>query len=434
MHSLQKQFHEFVNAKELLHDADRLLLAVSGGLDSIVMADLFAKSSWNFGIAHCNFQLRGQESDEDEVFVKKWAGERGIEVHTRSFDLGEGSTQLNARNARYDWFEELCSENYYSKTATAHHLNDSLETLLINLSRGTGVKGISGIGAKNGSIIRPLLFTTREGLRRYAVENSLEWREDSSNAKTDYDRNRIRHVVIPEMEKLNPSLAETFKSTSERLSLASEILQERVVAVRELNLVVKESETELKLDWLQKQTDFLILSEILSEFGFNYKTTKEIFGAIGKSGKQFYAEDRILTIDRNSLFIKNLSISVDEEFKIEGVGNFQHRDKTFQISIVEKDEVNLKDNRGKAYLDADIVDFPLKIRRWIEGDRFTPLGLNGTKKVSDYLIDAKVPLARKDQVRVLLAGEEIAWLIDYQISEVFKITDRTKKVLMISLI
>jgi len=434
MHSLQKQFHEFVKAEELLREDDHVLLAVSGGLDSMVMADLFAKSSWSFSIAHCNFNLRGTESDGDEAFVKDWANANEVKIYTERFDLGEGSTQLNARNARYQWFEELVATKGYSKIATAHHLNDSLETLLINLSRGTGIKGIAGIKAKSGNVIRPLLFASKDQLKKYAADHSLKWREDSSNEKTDYDRNLLRHVVIPELEKLNPSMVETFRNTAERLGLANEIVQRNVDEIKKKSLVTRGSMTELKLEWLQAQTDFLLLSEILGEFGFNYVTTKEIFKAIGKSGKQFYAGNVELTMDRKSLFIKEAQDELDAENVIDAVGGFQFGEKKLKLSIVGRAEVELSDaTSNKVYLNADLLSFPLKIRKWRDGDRFTPLGLDGTKKVSDYLIDAKTPLVKKNGVMVLLSEDEIVWLVNHQISELFKITDQTKKILTISL-
>ncbi|MEP1094752.1 MAG: tRNA lysidine(34) synthetase TilS [Cyclobacteriaceae bacterium] len=434
MHSLQKQFHEFVKAEELLHEDDTILIAVSGGLDSIVMADLFAKSSWSFSIAHCNFNLRGEESDGDEAFVKNWAQENGVEMYAQRFDLGNGSTQLTARNARYQWFEELASQGGFTKIAVAHHLNDSLETLLINLSRGTGIKGIAGIKAKTEKIVRPLLFASKNHLRQYAEDLSLRWREDSSNKTTDYDRNLLRHLVIPEMEKLNPSLVETFGNTSERLGLANEIVQKQVEEIKRKKLIVANSLTELKLDWIQDRADFLILSEILGEFGFSYVTSKEIFEAIGKSGKQFHAGHFELTIDRKSLFIREVKSELDAEYVIDEVRDFQLGEKNLKLSIVDRAEVDLSDSsNNKVFVSADLVNFPLKVRKWKEGDRFAPLGLGGTKKVSDFLIDSKIPLAKKDGVMVLLSKDEIVWLMGYQISELFKITDQTQKVLAISL-
>ncbi len=432
MHSLQKQFHDFVQAEELLHEDDHVLLAVSGGLDSMVMADIFLKAGWNFAVAHCNFNLRGEESDGDEEFVRSWAKEHGIALHAKRFDLGGGSVQLKARNARYEWFEKLSSEEGFNKIATAHHLNDSLETVLINLSRGTGVRGFSGIRSKNDKIVRPLLFASKDQLRDYANECSLKWREDSSNLKNDYDRNLLRLEVIPKLEELNPSLINTFRSTSERLHLASELVSSKVAEIKAKYLSVKGATSELKLEWVQTETDLLILSEILAGYGFSYFVSKQVFEALGRSGKQFFANDHVLTIDRDSLFIKQNEATDNDFLQIEGTGVFQFQQFLLTISLVDKDDVDFSENESTAFLDASLATFPMKLRRWEEGDRFTPLGMKGTKKVSDYLVDKKVPLALKNKVLVLQSEDQIVWLAAHQISEKFKIGEKTEKVLRIT--
>lgn len=433
MHSLQKQFHEFVLTQELIRDGDHVLLAVSGGVDSMVMAELFLNDRWNFSIAHCNFNLRGQESDGDQLFVEEWARNNQIKIHSKQFDLGEGSVQLNARNARYNWFNELLKSEGYSCVATAHHLNDSLETALLNLVRGTGTKGVSGIKAKSDSIIRPLMFATREQLLNYAQDQKIKWREDSSNAKTDYDRNLLRSEVLPVLEKLNPSLAETFKNTSERLQLSTEFIQEKVEEVKAKYQVEKGSMIELKLDWVAKKTDLLILSEVLSDFGFNYVTCKEIFEAIGKSGKRFTSMDWELSMDRNSLFIKSNELKEESEQLVSSAGEYNYDWGTLAISTCSQEDVDFGGNGSVSFVDSDSLEFPLKVRKWNEGDRFQPLGMNGSKKISDYLIDNKIPLAVKNQVRVLLSRDEIVWVIGHQISDLFKITDQTQKVLRLAI-
>ncbi len=428
MHSLQKQFHDFIKKKVLLNKEDYVLLAISGGLDSMVMADLFLKAEWKFSVAHCNFNLRGNESNGDELFVKTWANENGVEFFVKQFDLGKGSVQLKAREARYKWFEELSNEHGFNKIVTAHHLNDSLETSLINFTRGSGVTGLSGIDAENGKIVRPLLFATKEQLKDYAGTCALEWREDSSNSKTDYDRNHLRLEVIPKLEELNPSLIQTFENTSERLQLASELIKSKVEEIKGNHLIEGENTSELKLNWVKSEIDLLILSEILSEYGFGYSTSKQIYNAIGKSGKQFYSNQLVLSIDRNSLFIKSDETQSDD-LQIVGEGDYDFNGSRLTISIIDPDEVNFSEGSFTAYFDADLINFPLNLRVWQDGDRFRPLGMKGTKKVSDYLIDKKVPVALKDEVLVLSSNEKIVWLVGYQISEEFKITEKTDRVL-----
>ncbi len=433
MHSLQKQFQDFVQAEELLKEDDHVLLAVSGGLDSMVMADLFCDADWRFEVAHCNFNLRDKESDEDEEFVKSWAKKNEVLIHVKHFDLGEGSIQLNARNARYRWFEQLSREKGFTKIATAHHLDDSLETVLINLSRGTGVRGLGGIPSKADKIIRPLLFTSREHLESYSKKHGLLWREDSSNSKKDYDRNLLRLEVIPKIKELNPSLIDTFRSTAERALLSHQVVHARAEEVKKKYLVVDGSVSELKLHWLKSKADLLLLSEILAEFGFSYFTTKQIFEAKGKPGKQFFASEYVLSIDRDSLFVKPFQSMGDEELSITGVGDFDLSGSSFGVSIMDRKNLDFQENPMIAYLDTDHLTFPIEVRKWKEGDRFVPLGMTGSKKVSDYLIDRKVPLALKSETLVLIVGDQIAWLVGYQISEKFKIGDKTKKVLKIEI-
>jgi tRNA(Ile)-lysidine synthase len=432
MHSLQKQFHEFVKDEELLNESDHVLLAVSGGLDSIVLADLFLNSKWKFGVAHCNFQLRAKESDEDEAYVDSWATQNNRPFHIKHFDLGEGSVQLNARNARYSWFDELAVTYEYSKIAVAHHLNDALETVLINLSRGTGIKGLAGIQPKTEKIIRPLLFATKNQLIEYASENSLQWREDSSNAKSDYDRNLIRHEVIPILQKLNPALLETYRNTFERVQLSNHIIQKKVVEVKSKHLLEKDDLLELGLSWVIEKVDLLVLSELLSEYGFNYSTSKEVYEALGKPGKKFFSNDFILTMDRTSLFIQTNSTKDETELSLDGPGEFNYGSETF--SVVERTNENIIFGQAfTAYLDADKIKFPLTIRKWREGDHFVPLGMGGSKKISDLLIDRKIPVALKPNVLVLVSNGEIIWVIEHQLSDRVKLTDTTEKVLEITL-
>lgn len=433
MHSLQKQFHDFISNKDLLTEEDCTLVAVSGGLDSMVLADLFLKANLSFAVAHCNFDLRGDESDGDEVLVKRWCEGNGVSLHRKRFELGKGSIQLNARNARYEWFDALCDENKYQKLATAHHLNDSLETTLINLSRGTGIKGIAGIKPRSETTIRPLLFARKSQLEAYAKETSLEWREDSSNSKSDYDRNIIRLHVIPKLEELNPSLTSTFSATSERLALAAQVVSEKVKAIKKQFLSKSGKHLELDVSWTEGNSDLLILSEILSEFGFNYTTCKEVYGALGKPGKVFSSTGFELSIDRKSIFITPVSDASSEGLIIDGYGDFKQERGVLSVKSIEKNAVNFEGPSSTSYLDEDKITFPLTLRSWRQGDKFQPLGMKGSKKVSDYLIDMKVPLAIKNDVLVLLSGDEIVWLVDYQISDKFKISSETESVLRLSL-
>ena len=434
MHSLQKQVHDFIRKEELLTEDDHTLLAVSGGLDSMVLAHLFLRADLKFSIAHCNFGLRGAESDGDEALVKSWCSENGITLHQKRFELGVGSTQLNARNARYEWFEELCDTHAYSKLGTAHHLNDSLETLLLNLTRGTGPRGMVGIRPKADKTIRPLLFATKSELEAYAKEVSVEWREDASNSAADYDRNRVRLEVIPKLEELNPSLITTFSDTSERLRMGVEILRDEVDRIKKEHLKNNRDLFELDVRWISKSSDLLLLSEILSEFGFNYPTCKEIHTALGHAGKVFYAPSYELSVDRSSVFIKPITSEFRIELVVDGYGGFSFAKGQLSISNVERGSVDFKESSSVIYVDEDKVTFPLTIRNWQQGDKFQPLGMLGSKKVSDFLIDKKVPVALKNDTLVLVYGDEIVWLVEHQISEKFKISEDTERVLRMELV
>lgn len=431
MHSLQKQFHDCIHSNDLVRKDEKILLAVSGGLDSIVMANLFLEEKIDVSIAHCNFHLRGEESDGDEVFVMKWADKHGINCFVKSFDLGDGSIQLEARNARYHWFGELITEHKLDKIATAHHLNDSFETVLINLSRGTGIKGVTGISAKSNSVIRPLLFASKEELHSYAIDVGLEWREDSSNSKTDYDRNLIRHNVIPELMKLHPSLLKTFVSTSERLNHTSQIVQRKLDEVAAQHLKENEDGYKIELDWISDPSDELILAEMLAAFGVNYVTAKEIFEARGKSGKSFPVGEWFITMDRATIFIDPDRSVSSGELIIEKEGTYNFGDSTIEVSRVGKNDIQFT-NENEAYFDITKLNFPLCIRGWKEGDRIQPLGMSGTKKVSDILIDEKVSVSRKRNVLVIESEGHIAWLVRHKVSDQFKITEKTIEALKIS--
>lgn len=431
MQSLQKQFHDFILSNHLTDKSEKVLLAVSGGLDSMVMANLFLAEGISFAIAHCNYGLRGEESDGDEAFVMDWADRHNINCYVKAFDVSDGSIQLEARNVRYQWFGELLSENNFDKIATAHHLNDSLETILINLSRGTGIKGVAGISVKNVNVIRPLLFAHRQQLYDYAMDHELEWREDSSNAKTDYDRNLLRHDVVPELLKLNPSLFKNFGLTTERLVHASNIVDRRVEELKSKFYTEHENGGQLDIQWMNTPSDVLVLSELLGPFGVNYVTAKEIFEAKGKSGKSFPVPDWLITMDRNTIFIDQDTPEEVEEIIVKSEGEYNLNGALIKVQKVTKDEV-IFGSSNIAFLDGNKLNYPFLIRSWKNGDKFQPLGMKGEKKVSDYLIDNKVPLADKKGVMVLENGETIAWLVGMRISELFKLSDSTTHIIKIT--
>ncbi|MEO9871020.1 tRNA lysidine(34) synthetase TilS [Ekhidna sp.] len=431
MHSLQKQFHDFILSRHLIDKGEKVLLAVSGGLDSMVMSHLFFDAEIDFDIAHCNFGLRGEESNADEAFVRKWAEDHKVSCFIESFELEGKSIQIEAREVRYDWFNALTEQYGHHKVAIAHHLNDSLETVLINLTRGTGISGVSGISVLNNKIIRPLLFAERKDLLTYASNQKIQWREDSSNQKINYDRNLIRHEVIPILEKVNPSLHKTFFSTVERLSYTEDLLKRQVENIKKEFLKSSDLSCELNLEWINEPEDVVILSEILNAFGVNYATCREIFEAKGRAGKVFPVNDWIVTMDRSKLFINPNKEQSIQELIIDEFGEYNFYESIFKIGEAAEEEVSF-DSAGVVFFDADRFKLPLKIRQWEEGDKFQPMGMKGHKKVSDLLIDEKTPLSRKKNVLVLESGQKIAWVVGYRIDDHFKISEYTKKIIKVS--
>jgi tRNA(Ile)-lysidine synthase len=423
VHSVQKQFHKFFQAHDLMGKS--FLVAVSGGVDSMVLAHLFLKSGISFKVAHCNFQLRGQASDEDEEFVGKWCTDNKITLFSKRFDLGEGSVQLNARNARYQWFDELQKESLHDFIATAHHLNDSLETLLLNLVRGTGLKGLTGIETYTPTIIRPLAEQSKEEILEYAKAVQIAWREDHTNSESYYDRNFIRNKVLPLLLELNPSLVQTFQNTLERLKLSQQFIEQKAD-----EWPLKEEAGSIALDLSQlKQTDVVLLNELLNRFGFNYVTVKSIWASRRITGSRFESAEWEAFIDRESLHIRKKGAHEVLEMKLDEPG--VHENDTLKVAIEKMVNVPADlytADPFTAYFDFDQLDFPLKLRKWQLGDRIKPLGMTGYKKVSDLLIDEKVSMVAKEKVLVLESGGEIAWVVNHRVSEVFKIKKRTSAI------
>jgi tRNA(Ile)-lysidine synthase len=304
------RFLQFVKKHALITKDEKLLLAVSGGLDSMVLLNLCKLANYNVTVAHCNFQLRGAESDDDAAFVRKASSDLGFQYFEKRFDTKahaafEGiSTQMAARHLRYQWFEELILDQNLDKLVVAHHLNDNFETVLLNLVRGTSISGLRGMKPKTGNTIRPLLELERSDIEAYAKSEGIEWREDSSNASDDYKRNFLRHQVVPKLSELNPSLLETFKNTIEKNAEVESVFLESIEKLKSIVKIQGDNHEIAKSDLKQFQVGSFQLSEILKEFGFNYEQSKEILEGIdGVSGKQFLTSTHELIIDRaNNIF------------------------------------------------------------------------------------------------------------------------------------
>lgn len=433
-------FLQFIQEHQLCEKEDKVLLAVSGGIDSIVMAHLFNAAGFTVGIAHCNFKLRADESDQDEQFVIDLAHSLKIPVFTKSFDTKKYatshniSTQLAARNLRYDWFEEIMQKKGYLKLATAHHLNDSLETILYNLAKGTGPVGLTGIPVRNGHIIRPLLFTTREEIAHYAQQHAIKWREDQSNATTAYARNAIRHNVLPHLQEINPSLDKTFVRTQRRLHATKDLIEKQAEKFKSKWLKRVGDDVKIAMKALSEE-NLVIVDEVIKPFGFNFVQVEELLQLIreGAVGKVLYSKNYRLNIDREELII---SPTTNEELQDlwlhESDQQLVHPYFVLNAEYQKVDkEFSLTDAAAK--LDVEKLKFPLKIRKWKTGDEFVPLGMKGKKKLSDFMIDNKIPLNLKERVCVLETAGKIAWVIGHRLDNRFKVTEKTNRVLSIRL-
>ncbi|MDN5200474.1 tRNA lysidine(34) synthetase TilS [Fulvivirgaceae bacterium BMA10] len=432
-----QEFLDYIKQEELLNEKDHVLLAVSGGIDSVVMAHLFKKSGFYFSLAHCNFSLRGKESDEDEIFVRELANQLDVKCYCRRFDTAQfarnsgQSTQMAARALRYDWFQVLTREEKIDWIATAHHQNDVLETVLFNLVKGTGIAGLRGIKPKHHNIIRPMLFAQRTSIEEYASQNKLEWREDSSNQSNKYHRNLIRNSIVPILRKINPDLESTLTSTMDKLLEVEKIFLRKVEEVK-LHVCEQKDDHHFidKSEIAKIEGGKIILYELIKPFSFNYSQLNDIYQNClsGVVGKLYESHDFVLNVDRENLIIIPKSDHTISTFIEEDQDTFDHTWCTLHFEKIERESLQMPTSKRVACLDFEKLNFPLKLRNWKEGDWFYPLGMNHKKKLSDFMIDEKIPLTLKERVLVLTSGSSIVWVVGHRIDHRFRITDNTRMI------
>ncbi len=437
-----EDFIHFIQKENLFQPEDKILVAVSGGIDSVVLAKLCSLAKFNFGIAHVNFSLRGEESLADEVFVKKFAKTLKVPYHSIVFDTKafaekeKISTQMAARLLRYNWFEEIRKQEGYQYIATAHHQLDSAETVLINLTRGSGLAGFHGIPLKNGHIIRPMLFANQEQIFDLVVEKRLAWREDSSNESTKYQRNFIRHEIMPKFQELNATFDETLAQTSERIRDIEAWIQEEYTLWQEAN-IKSDAAKNLFVQLNEKSAKEKVMQQRwLQSLAFNGDQIAQIINhPADKVGKIFESPLFTLNIDRKQWVIspKDQSeykpILVQEEDEIIDLGHHE-----LHIYVEEKtDDFKVPSEATIACLDADSLTFPLEIRKTQEGDWFCPLGLNSKKLISDFLTDKKVALNLKKTTLLMLSKGSVAWIVGHRIDNRFKVSDKTETVMIFEL-
>ncbi len=436
-----ERFLENITTKKLFEPKQKVLLAVSGGIDSMVMLYLFEKSGFDYGIVHCNFQLRGDESDRDEELVKKQVLIHGVQSFFKRFDTEEYaqingiSIEMAARDLRYDYFEKIRVEYNYDFIATAHHSDDLIETFFLNLSRKTGLKGLTGIKDKSGKIIRPLLFASRGEIEDFASANYIEYRDDSTNNKLVYQRNFLRHKILPLFSKLNPSFKKNMLASIENLKDAETVYSGFFETEKQKVIENATDSLNINIEKLKKSAHpKLLLLEILTEFNFNPSVVDEVFQSLqSEPGKQFYSKTHRLIKDREKLFISPVEEKENKIYYIE----------TDDLKLFEPFDIDIEKMTGKdfkirkepniACLDTEKLEFPLLIRKWQQGDYFQPLGMTGFKKVSDFLIDEKIPVHEKENIWLLCSGNKIAWIMGHRIDNRFKITDKTGKIIKIKI-
>ncbi|MBL7923029.1 MAG: tRNA lysidine(34) synthetase TilS [Bacteroidia bacterium] len=436
--ALEHKTLDFIRRKNLLKEEDRVLLALSGGLDSMVLLHLLHRLHYRVLVAHCHFGLRGAESDADEAFCEERCRGLQIPFTSKHFDTRayaaekKMSLQMAARELRYAWFQELMSSHGCQALATAHHLEDQTETVLLNLVAGKSAESLRGMQARNQQLIRPLLFAAREELLAYAEEKKIDWREDSSNESREYRRNFLRHEVIPLLKTINPSLHASVHRLSTHLGSMQAMAEGAADAL--LASCSEQKEEEFLLRYppiLNHPAKGYLLWKALSPYGFSGAVIEEMLESGLQPGRSFQSENYRLHCDRDCFIISRntdavadavYSISLQDALCTTARG-------TILLRRYEKTEHPLEMNDpDSASLDAALLQYPLLVRHWQAGDHFYPLGMNQPKKLSDYFIDRKIPLPQKHRILLLQSGPDIVWVIGERIDQRYRITEKTKTV------
>ncbi|WP_196890753.1 tRNA lysidine(34) synthetase TilS [Aureivirga marina] len=418
----------------------KLLLAISGGVDSIVMLYLLHNLKLDISIAHCNFQLRGKESDEDENFIKNVASELQIPIYIQSFETEKYakekqlSIQMAARELRYNWFQEIAESEEFSYILTAHHLDDVLETFLINFTRGTGLEGLTGIPEINENIVRPLLPFSREEILKYAKENKIEWREDKSNASTKYFRNKIRHQIVPILKELNPNLLDSFQNTIDHLNNSEHIILNEIENLKKETFEYEDDYIKIEIQKLLSISNVKsYLYYLLKEFGFT--SWDDVFDLLtAQSGKQIFSKTHRLIKDREYLLLISIQKEQETPNPIILISESDVSiDFPIRLIIDTFSEKKLINTPQEILVDKDLLKFPLTLRLWKEGDYFCPIGMGGKKKLSKYFKDEKFSILEKERTYVLCSDEAIVWIVGKRMDRRFQTTKLTTNFLKIKL-
>ena len=423
---LVKKVKEFIEKEDLFSKQDKILVALSGGADSVALTRILITLGYHCEAAHCNFELRGEESDRDEDFVRNFCRSLNIKCHSIHFETRRYAAQqsisieMAARELRYNWFSKICEESDCQVVAVAHHKDDSVETMLLNLIRGTGINGLLGIRPKNGNVVRPLLCASRQEVVAYLHRMNQTYVTDSTNLEDEYTRNKIRLNLLPLMEEINPSVKDGLVKTSSYLNDVSKVYQQ---AIKEsIDRIFITPEKEISIEKLMNEpAPQALLFEVLSPLGFNSTQVEEVYGSLnGQPGKRFISSQWQVVKDRDLLLIEKVKTANDKPQII------------FEEVLFTKEFVIPKD-KNTACFDANKFKGVISIRKWEKGDYFIPFGMKGKKLVSDFMTDSKFSLLKKEQQWVLSCNDQIAWLIGERTDNRFRIDDSTQKVIIAKL-
>ena len=435
---MEDSFLNFIAEKQLIGKQDKVLLAVSGGIDSMVMLHLFLQAEMPFGIAHCNFQLRGEDSNGDEAFVLDFAQKHNLEIHTIAFNTkeyaGENglSTQMAARELRYNWFEQIREEYAYTLLATAHHNDDVVETFLLNLLRKTGISGLHGIKAKSGFIIRPMLFASKKDITEYAQTQNIAHREDTTNADDHYKRNYIRLHIIPAFRQLDPNFNTVLSKSINIISKQETLYKEYVLNT--IQSIVKENPNgfSIEIDRLKELSyPDMHLFELLYPLGFNEVQVQDLLSGIDATEEKVFSSPSFELIKtRSTIECRPLQSEKDTSIIIHDMSEFPKAGITIRMSANTAD-FTFENQTSIAYLDRDKLSFPLEVRHWEAGDYFYPFGGKGRKKLSDFFSDLKLNSVEKQNVRLLCnANGDIVWVMGLRSDNRYKVSTSTRNILI----
>ena len=433
-----RKFKKFIADNDLINPGDRILLAVSGGIDSMVMTHLFRQLDYKTAIAHCNFSLRSEESDRDEELVSRFASIHNIPFYsirldTKAYSAKNGiSIQMAARELRYKWFEEIRHQNNFDSIALAHNLNDNIETLIINLVRGTGIAGLTGMKPRVSKLIRPLLFAKREEIVAYCRKHTITYREDLSNADTKYLRNKVRHLIIPVLKEINPSIEDTLNDTAERFAGINEIVSGYISGLRRNISEEKDGLITFKISLLKRHMDNrALLFELFRPFGAEAINLTDLENIIrGKTGSRLFTGSHRIIKNRDEIIVSGQTDRDEAVRVIRNLGEFENVPEIVSVIEVKITEgFTIPSGSLNATVDCDLITFPLIIRKWRAGDHFCPFGMKQSKKLSDYFIDSKYSLFDKENAFILESDGKIVWIIGDRIDNRFRITGSSKNAL-----